>query len=193
MVIFIYLSLFFAFFKCNEYVWWNKYSISSLFFFDFLRFFFKNLFLSFSLLILVLLSFYLLLNFKSKIFFGSNGIFVLSYLAGYILIKSYNLSKLNVEEVLILLLYPGLDMFRLFLERISRGKNPFYPDRNHIHHLICDLLKNNNFAILVSVLLFSLPIIFYYLFSINSLIIIFSIILIYTSSFIFFKCLRKKW
>jgi len=165
---------------------------AAFFFLIFSVFFFKNLFLSFSLLILVLLSFYLLLNFKSKIFFGSNGIFVLSYLAGYILIKSYNLSKLNVEEVLILLLYPGLDMFRLFLERISRGKNPFYPDRNHIHHLICDLLKNNNFAILVSVLLFSLPIIFYYLFNINSLIIIFSIILIYTSSFIFFKCLRKK-
>ena len=27
-------------------------------------------------------------------------------------------------------------MFRLFILRIFKGKNPFKPDRNHIHHLI---------------------------------------------------------
>ena len=40
------------------------------------------------------------------------------------------------EEIFIILSLPGLDMFRLFLVRIFYGKNPFSPDRNHIHHLI---------------------------------------------------------
>jgi hypothetical protein len=34
------------------------------------------------------------------------------------------------------MLVPGLDLFRLFFERIIKGKNPFFPDRNHIHHLL---------------------------------------------------------
>ena len=34
---------------------------------------------------------------------------------------------------------PGLDMFRLFLERIFNKKNPFSPDNKHLHHY---LIKN---------------------------------------------------
>ena len=139
-----------------------------------------------------MLFFYIILNFKSKIFFGSNGIFVLSYIAGYILIKSYNLSRLSVEEILVLLLYPGLDMFRLFIERILKKKHPFYPDRNHIHHLIYNRFKNHNLTIFFSILSFSTPIIIFYLFNINFLIIIISIIFIYISSFVFFRSFRNK-
>ena len=31
---------------------------------------------------------------------------------------------------------PGVDMFRLFLLRLKKKRNPFSPDRNHIHHLL---------------------------------------------------------
>lgn len=165
---------------------------ASFYFLIFSIFFFKNIFLIFALLILVMLFFYIILNFKSKIFFGSNGIFVLSYIVGYILIKSYNLSRLSVEEILVLLLYPGLDMFRLFIERILKKKHPFYPDRNHIHHLIYNRFKNNNLTIFFSILLFSIPIIIFYLFNINFLIIIITIIFTYISSFVFFRSFRNK-
>ena len=29
---------------------------------------------------------------------------------------------------------PGIDMIRLFFIRIKNKKNPFSPDRNHLHH-----------------------------------------------------------
>ena len=54
---------------------------------------------------------------------------------------------------------PGLDMFRLFVERILKNKNPFKGDNNHLHHI---LLKNLGFfkttvliqlLILISILL----------------------------------------
>ena len=31
---------------------------------------------------------------------------------------------------------PGIDMFRLFLVRLSNKKNPFKGDRNHLHHIM---------------------------------------------------------
>jgi UDP-GlcNAc:undecaprenyl-phosphate GlcNAc-1-phosphate transferase len=31
---------------------------------------------------------------------------------------------------------PGLDMLRVFLIRIIKKKNPFSPDRIHLHHLL---------------------------------------------------------
>ena len=33
---------------------------------------------------------------------------------------------------------PGLDMFRVFIERIFKNKNPFLADRNHLHYLLLD-------------------------------------------------------
>ena len=34
---------------------------------------------------------------------------------------------------------PGIDMMRVFLLRILKGKNPFSPDQSHLHHY---LIKN---------------------------------------------------
>lgn len=37
-----------------------------------------------------------------------------------------------------ILLLPLMDTLRVFAMRISKGKSPFSPDRNHIHHLLLD-------------------------------------------------------
>lgn len=37
-----------------------------------------------------------------------------------------------------ILILPLFDTLRVFLMRLSKGKSPFYPDRNHIHHLLID-------------------------------------------------------
>ena len=34
------------------------------------------------------------------------------------------------------MLIPGIDMIRLFSERIKNNKNPFSNDRLHLHHLL---------------------------------------------------------
>ena len=54
------------------------------------------------------------------------------------LIAKYNsaYTKLSCEMIFIIMFLPGLDMFRLFLMRLYKKKNPFKPDTNHIHHLI---------------------------------------------------------
>lgn len=37
-----------------------------------------------------------------------------------------------------LVLFPLLDTFRVFGFRVWKGKSPFYPDRNHIHHILLE-------------------------------------------------------
>ena len=50
-------------------------------------------------------------------------------------ISYFNIS-LKVEQIFMILMLPGIDMFRVFLLRISLGKNPFLPDNNHLHHYL---------------------------------------------------------
>ena len=91
----------------------------------------------FSIIFILLLSFYF--NFKGVYFMGDSGVYLISSIYGLSLIEAYHSassSLKSIEEVFILLIIPGLDMFRLFLERILNKKNPFKPDRNHFHHLL---------------------------------------------------------
>ena len=46
-----------------------------------------------------------------------------------------------------LLWIPGLDMLRVFILRIKKGKNPFYPDQNHFHHILKKLFDNNFYCL----------------------------------------------
>jgi UDP-GlcNAc:undecaprenyl-phosphate GlcNAc-1-phosphate transferase len=86
---------------------------------------------------LFFLFFFLNLNYNKKIFLGDNGTYLLSLIFGLYFIKLYNdRIILQADEIFIIMLIPGLDLFRLFFERMFKGKNPFLPDRNHIHHLL---------------------------------------------------------
>ena len=54
-----------------------------------------------------------------------------------------------------LIIYPLIDLLRVFIIRISNKKSPFSPDQNHIHHL---LLKKgySHFKIVLTIQLISL-------------------------------------
>ena len=54
-----------------------------------------------------------------------------------------------------LIIYPLIDLLRVFIIRISNKKSPFSPDQNHIHHL---LLKKgySHFIIVLIIQLISL-------------------------------------
>ena len=74
------------------------------------------------------------------------------------------------------MIIPGLDMLRLFAERLIKKKNPFKGDNNHIHHLF--QFKFSKFkSILYSQLLIIIPVISSFYF--NLLMIIFLTIIIY--------------
>ena len=55
-----------------------------------------------------------------------------------------------------MMMVPGLDLIRLFFERIKKGKHPFSSDARHFHHL---LLKkyNKNKTLLISLSLIIIP------------------------------------
>ena len=117
------------------------------------------IFVNFSALTLVLiifLIFYLYLNYRNLIFFGDSGSLLLSFLISMIVIFNHNSGNMFAEEIFVLMLIPGLDMFRLFLTRIFNKKNPFSGDRNHLHHLLLNRFNNkktvflyNGFFILI--------------------------------------------
>jgi len=124
-------------------------------------FLFKDIYIVLSIIFICVLILFLYYNFLNKIFLGDSGTQVLAFVISYILIKSHNLNQeFTPEEIFIILSLPGLDMFRLFLVRIFYGKNPFSPDRNHIHHLIEKKFKKFKtfviiqFYILVNIILF---------------------------------------
>jgi UDP-GlcNAc:undecaprenyl-phosphate/decaprenyl-phosphate GlcNAc-1-phosphate transferase len=175
----IFFSLFCIFCFMNAFNMYDGINLQSGFylFLFFLVFLIKGIDSVFFISLLVPLTLFLYLNYKNRIFLGNSGSYFLSYLVSIYLIKSYISSKILVEEVLILLLVPGLDMLRLFLTRFYNGKNPFLPDNNHIHHLL--LKKNNQFMVsLIVIMLTIIPYLIFILF-LKSLIVVFLQFLLY--------------
>lgn len=111
-------------------------------FFIFLILYLNQVMQLLSLFFLLIISLFLILNYFNKIFLGESGSILLSYYISYFLIKSYNVEKIFLaDQIFVLLLFPGLDMIRLFFFRIAKGKNPFFADANHIHHLLLNQVK----------------------------------------------------
>ncbi|MBQ8443555.1 MAG: undecaprenyl/decaprenyl-phosphate alpha-N-acetylglucosaminyl 1-phosphate transferase, partial [Bacteroides sp.] len=76
-----------------------------------------------------------------KIFMGDTGSLTLGYILSFLVIKYCMYTgpetlQANGSPILIafsILLVPCLDVIRVVLGRIRRGKNPFMPDKTHIH------------------------------------------------------------
>jgi|TARA_B100001964_G_scaffold238061_1_gene302773 UDP-GlcNAc:undecaprenyl-phosphate GlcNAc-1-phosphate transferase len=115
---------------------------------------------------------------KNKIFLGDNGSLLILLLISLIVIKAYNESYINsCDEIFILMILPGIDMARLFIERISNKRNPFSADGNNFHHILLKKFKLN-YVLLVNSILIITPLLAL-LAGINTLIIIFSFLFIY--------------
>ncbi len=142
----------------------------------------------FYVFIILVLIFILILNLQNKIFMGDNGIYILGSMLIVALIYEYNEFKSIqfADEIFLLLILPGYDLVRLSLSRIFKGKNPFYGDRNHIHHLINSKLSIS-YTNIILLLLASLPITFFSYFEINFFIVLLIFSILYTAIIIFFK------
>jgi UDP-GlcNAc:undecaprenyl-phosphate/decaprenyl-phosphate GlcNAc-1-phosphate transferase len=135
-------------------------------------------------IVLIASLFYILyLNLKKNIFLGDSGSLFLGCLIGLNVILNYNLeiskNYYAVENIFITLMLPGLDMLRVFIVRIINKKNPFSPDRMHLHHLLIAQGLNNTNILTVFVLLVLLPILINLFTNINSIYIIVFYILFY--------------
>jgi UDP-GlcNAc:undecaprenyl-phosphate GlcNAc-1-phosphate transferase len=97
------------------------------------------------MLILFSIIFFLFLNFKKKVFLGDSGANLLSVIIAILFIKNFNINYLfKSDEILMIMLLPGLEIIRVFYLRISNKKNPFKADRNHLHYLMLDKFKSIN-------------------------------------------------
>ena len=100
--------------------------------------------------------FFLFLNFIGKCFLGNSGTYFLGYLISIILIKlnQANSNLLTIEEILILISIPSIELFRLFFERIIKNKNPLSADKNHIHHFLRKEFNNLTTSLITNRLIF---------------------------------------
>ena len=113
---------------------------------------FNNYYSLFLYIIIIPLVFFIYLNYLGKSFLGDGGTYLISFLLGAIFIKFYNYASVSVDTIVLLMIIPGIDMFRLFFIRIYNGRSPFSADRNHIHHILVDRLKYNNSIILLNLI-----------------------------------------
>ncbi len=151
----------------------------------------KDIYIHLSIILIFSLIIFLVFNSQNKMFLGDSGTHLLAFVISYIIIKSYNIEQsFSPEEIFIILSLPGLDMFRLFLLRIIKGKNPFKSDRNHIHHLILRKMSLINTFLLIQLIII-INILFYYYFQ-NKLNVLFLNLFSYIVLFLFFSKGRKK-
>ena len=142
--------------------------------------FFKSEMNYFYLLSILLISFILFLNLMNKLFLGDGGIFLMGIIASISLILEHNVQKniLYVDEIFFLLLLPGIDLIRLTIIRVFKGRNAFFGDRNHIHHLLVNkfsIFYTNLILIFVSII----PIIMFLFLELNFFIVFFIFLILY--------------
>ena len=140
-----------------------------------------NLLIKILLLNLILI---LIHNYRGDHFLGDSGSLMLSAFVAFLIIKLNNqniddpIHQRSAETILILFLIPGLDMIRLFVERLINKKNPTKGDKNHFHHHLINQFSLTK-TLLIYLSLVNLPVLLSLYTNINKIIIILSIVLIY--------------
>lgn len=146
--------------------------------------------------ILLFISFFMAINtyqiIRGKYFLGDSGTLFLGCLISLVTIFTYNTLlnqniTMSIEKIFIFFMIPGLDMFRLFIFRLIKKKDPFSRDLNHLHHYMIKQFSLNQ-SLIIYLLLFSSTNFLSFLNIINPI----AIILIYLVIYIFFIYFSKK-
>tara|TARA_B110000027_G_scaffold15750_1_gene16023 strand:- start:5787 stop:6815 length:1029 start_codon:yes stop_codon:yes gene_type:complete len=128
--------------------------------------------------------------FKNKYFLGDSGSLFLGMLIALITIDNYNESIINndyisVENLFLLFMIPGIDMLRLFIQRLLNKRNPFSGDTEHLHHYLIKKYTLINSLFIYGTMIF-IPLLAGTFFKINIYFILFFIFL-YFVIFFFLK------
>ncbi|HWI92129.1 MAG TPA: MraY family glycosyltransferase [Flavisolibacter sp.] len=99
---------------------------------------------------------FLVFNFNpAKIFMGDSGSLLLGLVNAILVIKFIAVADApgaqipvasTVAVAVSILIVPLLDTLRVFSIRLAKGRSPFIPDRNHIHHLLLDRGLNHRYV-----------------------------------------------
>jgi UDP-GlcNAc:undecaprenyl-phosphate GlcNAc-1-phosphate transferase len=93
----------------------------------------------------------------AKIFMGDSGSLLIGLVNAILVIKFIKVADSATAPLQIssavaigfsILIVPLLDTLRVFSMRIAKGRSPFSPDRNHIHHLLLDKGLNHRYVTL---------------------------------------------
>ena len=103
---------------------------------------------------------------RKKIFMGDTGALTVGMLLSFIALTVTNIDAPDVthdyNQIVLAfspLIIPAFDVVRVYFHRISHGRNPFLPDKCHIHHKLLALGLNQRAslcAILLSAVVFML-------------------------------------
>lgn len=94
-----------------------------------------------------LVAFIIFNHHPAKIFMGDSGSLMIGLINAILVIKFINVADTPfvnfpvtsaVAMGFAILIVPLLDTLRVFSIRIIKGRSPFTPDRNHVHHLLLD-------------------------------------------------------
>lgn len=104
---------------------------------------------------------FLVFNFNpAKIFMGDSGSLLLGMVNAVLVIKFITVADTAGAPIPVasavavgfsILIVPLMDTLRVFSIRIAKGRSPFIPDRNHIHHLLLDKGLNHRYVTVVCV------------------------------------------
>lgn len=77
-------------------------------------------------------------NMQGRLFLGDGGSYALSALFGLLAIHAWNhgFADMRADDVALIFAVPVFDTLRLIVHRLSQGKSPFTPGRDHLHHYL---------------------------------------------------------
>jgi UDP-GlcNAc:undecaprenyl-phosphate GlcNAc-1-phosphate transferase len=92
--------------------------------------------------LMVTLAVSLAFNLTGKVFLGDCGTYGLSVILGLIALYSYNVGFVTfpADAVALMFLIPVVDTLRLIVARGIKGRSPFSPGRDHLHHILLSLV-----------------------------------------------------
>ena len=93
----------------------------------------------------------------SKLFMGDTGSLTLGYLLSFFVIYlGHNAEDPIAAEPMIIalssLIVPMFDVVRVSMHRVRKGRNPFLPDRNHVHHKLIRAGMRKTRYVLITIL-----------------------------------------
>jgi len=161
----------------------------------------NGLALNFVLCFFVSISAFLIFNIglgkksKFKIFMGDAGSTFLGLGIAWTLISFSQGDQLIFSPVTALWIYsiPLMDTISIVIRRISNGKSPFSPDRQHLHHFFTHIGKSDRQTLTIIILLSALIALIGILMDIFGIPDRFMFLLFMSLAFIYFFALRYLW